>query len=134
MSWNGSILLSRNNLPATGWTNLQFVVSATGSTAVLQFGFRDDPTALGLDDISVLPAQPGLTGLNLAGANVVASGSNGLSGQTYHLLASTNLALPLSQWTPVATNIVNTTGNFTITATNAVDPAASQQFYILKFQ
>ena len=134
VSWNGNTLLSRNNLPALGWTNFQFVVTATAITTVLQFGFQDDPTALGLDDISVVPAQPGLTGLSLSGANVVASGSNGLFGQTYHLLASTNLALPLSQWTPVATNILNATGNFTITATNAVNPAASQQFYILKFQ
>jgi hypothetical protein len=47
---------------------------------------------------------------------------------------SPNLALPLSQWTPVATNTLNAEGNFTITATNAVNPNAPQRFYILKVQ
>jgi hypothetical protein len=29
----------------------------------------------------------------------------------------------------VATNVLNTSGNFTLTATNAVDPNAPQRFY-----
>jgi hypothetical protein len=49
-------------------------------------------------------------------------------------LISTNAALPLGQWQPVATNELNTTGNFSITATNAVDPNAPQRFYILQAQ
>jgi hypothetical protein len=47
---------------------------------------------------------------------------------------STNLTLPLNQWTPVATNVPGGNGNFTITATNAVDPNAPQCFYILQMQ
>jgi hypothetical protein len=37
----------------------------------------------------------------------------------YRALASTNLALPFSQWAPAATNISSSTGNFSITLTNA---------------
>ena len=63
-SWNGVTLFSRVNMPATGgspdtaWTNLQFQVTATGPSTVLQFGFRDDPTAFGLDDVSVVQVSP----------------------------------------------------------------------------
>jgi len=55
VSWNGATLFDQTNLPAIGWTNLQFSVTATGTTGVIQFGFRDDPSDLGLDDISVAP-------------------------------------------------------------------------------
>jgi hypothetical protein len=61
VSWNGSTLLDETNLTAFGWTNLRFVVSATGTSTILQFGFRDDPTSLGLDDISVVPSALTLT-------------------------------------------------------------------------
>jgi len=40
--------------------------------------------------------------------------------------------LPPSQWMPVATNVLNMNGNFTLTATNAVEPNALQRFYRLE--
>jgi len=64
----------------------------------------------------------------------VINGTNGVSGTTYHLLMSTNLALPVSQWVPVATNTLNANGDFSLTATNAVFPDVPQQFYIMKSQ
>jgi hypothetical protein len=42
--------------------------------------------------------------------------------------------LPLSQWTPVATNVLSAGGNFTITATNTVTRGVPQRFYILQEQ
>lgn len=61
------------------------------------------------------------------------NGINGVTGETSVLLMGTNLTLPRNQWTPVATNVL--TGNsFTITATNAVDPAAPQRFYTLQVE
>jgi hypothetical protein len=114
------------------------LVTATGSSTVLEFGFRDDPTYLCLDDISVSvaalqPASPAnIAGINLSGSNLVINGINGISGVTYYVLTSTNLALPSSQWTPVATNVPNASGNFTITVTNAVNLNVPQSFYILQ--
>jgi hypothetical protein len=55
VNWNGSTIFDQTNIPATGWRNLQFVVTATGTNSVLQFQSRDDPSFLGLDDVSVLP-------------------------------------------------------------------------------
>src|SRR6202012_4923075 len=34
VSWNGNVLLDETDLPAFGWTNLQFVVTATDTTTV----------------------------------------------------------------------------------------------------
>ncbi len=134
VSWNGNTLFDETNILAIGWTNLQFLVSATGTSTVLEFGFRDDPSWLGLDDISVVPAQPGIASFSLSGTNLVINGSNGLSELTYYVLTSTNLALPLHLWTPVATNFLNASGNFTITVTNAVNLNVPQCFYILQMQ
>jgi len=72
--------------------------------------------------------------VTLAGPNLVINGANGQSGKTNVTLMSTNVSLPLDQWTPVATNVLNVTGNFIITATNAVDAKAPRSFYILQTQ
>ena len=55
VQWNGTTIFNRSNIPFIGWTNLQFVVTATNTSTVLQFGFKDSPYYLGLDDISVTP-------------------------------------------------------------------------------
>jgi PKD repeat protein len=134
VSWNGKPLLDTTNPVSESWTNMQFEVSATGASTVLQFGFQDDYDWFGLDDISVVSARPFLAGVRLSGRNLVLNGTNGLSGGTYYVMMSTNLALPLSRWTPVATNVLSASGNFTITATNTVTPGARQQFYLLQLQ
>ena len=59
------------------------------------------------------------------------TGTNGQAGDAYYLLASTNMALPLSQWTVVATNVLSANGNFTFIGTNVVVPNSLHQFYIL---
>jgi hypothetical protein len=49
--------------------------------------------------------------------NFIGRGSNGISGWTYLVMTSTNLAAPLSNWTPVATNMFDANGNFAFTNT-----------------
>jgi hypothetical protein len=134
VSWNGSALLDSTNVVAAEWTNLEFVVSATGPSTVLEFGFEDDYDNFGLDDVSVLPLQPGIGSVRLTGSNLVFNVSNGQSGSTYYVLVSTNLALPMDQWTRVATNVLAASGNFTITATNTVTRSLSHRFYRLEMQ
>jgi hypothetical protein len=132
VSWNGTTLFNQTNLPALGWTNLQFMVSAMATNTILEFGFRDDPSFLGLDEVSVYPEQPSLTGASVAGANLVLDGINGQTGITYIVLTSTNLALPLSQWMPAATNVLSASGNFNVTVTNTVSASVPHRFYILQ--
>jgi hypothetical protein len=74
-----------------------------------------------------------ITRITIANGNVVITGTNAQATGVYYLLASTNMALPLSLWIPVATNVVNTngaSGAFTFIGTNVVTPGG-QQFYIL---
>jgi hypothetical protein len=82
----------------------------------------------------VKTAQPGIASVSRSGANLVLNGSNGQSGATYYVLMSTNLFLPLSQWTPVATNTLGASGNFTITVTNTVTNSTPRRFYTLQLQ
>ena len=84
------------------------------------------------NDFTLVVANLG--GITLSGTNLVVNGINGQSGGTYYVLMSTNPALPLSQWTPVATNVLSTSGNFTITLTNTVSRTVPQRFYILQTQ
>ena len=81
--------------------------------------------------LSFVPA-PNILGVTLSGTNLVITGTNALPGETSVTFMSPNLAQPLTNWTPLATNVLNVTGSFTFTATNAVDPRARQRFYILQ--
>jgi uncharacterized repeat protein (TIGR03803 family) len=135
VSWNGTVLLDKTNLPVTGWTNIQLTVTATTGTANLQFGYRNDTAYFGLDDVTISFVLPlGIAGISLSGTNLVLTGANGLSGRSYLVLMGTNLTEPLNQWVPVATNALGASGNFSITATNAVNPNAPQRFYLLQLQ
>jgi len=77
----------------------------------------------------VVVPQPGITGINLSGTNLVISGTNGLAGEQYNVLTTTNLALPLSNWTVLPTNTF-TTGSFSIT--NAFNATAPRSFYLIR--
>ncbi len=71
-----------------------------------------------------------INSISLSGTNLVIGGTNQGAG-TYYVLASTNAALPKTNWTAIATNVLGGSGNFTLTATNVVNSHAAQMFYIL---
>ncbi len=79
--------------------------------------------------ISQATPQPVIIKTVLVGNNLVISGSNGLAGLRCVLSSSTNVALPLNQWTPVATNVFGG-GNFSLT--NTINTNIAQEFYILE--
>lgn len=85
VAWNGTILYDRVNMGIVSWTNLQFTVTATGTSTVLQFGFRDDRNYVGFDDVSLVPLQCLLT---------VVSGAGG----AYPGTVVTNLGATLNEW------------------------------------
>lgn len=77
---------------------------------------------------------PFLMSSSLAGTNLVLNAAKGVAGETYCVLTSTNLATPLSQWSPIASNLLTANGFFTIVATNAVSSKTPHQYYILRAQ
>ena len=63
------------------------------------------------------------------GNSFIFGGTNGAPGWTYYALTATNLQLPLSGWTVIATNTFGSEGYFSFT--NAIDPGTTEGFYAL---
>jgi uncharacterized repeat protein (TIGR03803 family) len=115
VDWNGTVVIDQTNLVAFGWTNLQFFVTATDTNTLLQFGFRDDESFLGLDNIQVTPlvSADGPPIIATQPANQIA-----LQGGTATFSVVSAGALPLSyQWQAYGVNLAGAT-NATLTLSN----------------
>jgi autotransporter-associated beta strand protein len=75
-------------------------------------------------------AQPEIGAVTVSGSDIIISGTGGAPGGSYYVLASTNVALPLINWTPLATNAFTSSGAFVFT--NAVNPDFPRQFFLLQ--
>ncbi len=132
VAWNGATLFDQINIPpitdpASGWTNLQFVVTATNNASILQIGGRDDYYYLGLDDVSVVSIPSAALQLPLPPGNCVTFSWNALAGVAYQVQSTTNLFPP--NWVPLQTiTATNSTVIFTDTNSMAGSP---QMFYRL---
>jgi hypothetical protein len=124
IKWNGTTLFDQTNMSPFGWTNLQFIVAATGSATALAFDFRDDPAALALDDITLqaIP-EPVFQTVALFGGTV-SFAWNALPGLAYQLQFTTNL--DAANWANLGASIIATTNVVTATDTSPTDP---QRFY-----
>jgi hypothetical protein len=78
------------------------------------------------------PSQPFIGSTAISGGNFIFSGTNGPVGSNYVVLASTNIAAPLSSWTRLVTNAFDGTGAFH--QTNAIAPGPSQRFFLIQLQ
>jgi hypothetical protein len=102
------------NPPVLAWTNLSFILPATGTNTELQLGAENVPNFFGLDDISVIPIpNPAIDGLTRSGNSLKMTLYTAI-GVNYELLYATNLAQPT--WLPVSTNTATAT---TLTITNS---------------
>jgi fibronectin-binding autotransporter adhesin len=70
------------------------------------------------------------TGINVSGTTLTLTATNGPAGGTFVLLETTNLTVPVSQWTAVLTNTFDGSGNLNL-STNIVNPSNAQEFYML---
>ncbi|HXI72295.1 MAG TPA: autotransporter-associated beta strand repeat-containing protein [Verrucomicrobiae bacterium] len=75
-------------------------------------------------------AAPVIGSVTLTGSSLVLNITNGVSGGTNIVMATTNLVKPLNQWTPLATNVFDVNGNSLWT--NAISPAKPQEFYLIQ--
>jgi uncharacterized delta-60 repeat protein len=79
---------------------------------------------------AVPPTPPVITNTLVTGTSLVFAGTGGNVGGTYYVLASTNAAAWMSNWSRLATNMFGDGGNFSVT--NAVDSAKGRQFFRLE--
>lgn len=115
---------ARFQLPLSGGSATLILTELPGTAKTLRFYARAQSESL----------IPFLTGFSFVGTNLTLNVSNGVAGETYYVLTSTNLTTPLSQWSPIASNLLAANGLFTIIATNAVSHNTPHQFYILRGQ
>jgi len=76
------------------------------------------------------PPSPFINTVAISGTNLVLMSTNGPRGGTWTLLSSTNLASPVTNWTPLATGVFDANGNLTLT--NGLAPDLPQQFFLLQ--
>jgi hypothetical protein len=127
---NTSSPLNFGNAPGEFITGT-FVADGSGAETITLDGSASDngdyPQAnlLQVRDITVQ-----ITGISVSGTTLNLSATNGAVGGPFVLLGTTNLTLPLSQWTPILTNNFDVNGNLNL-STNIVNSAVPQQFYLL---
>ena len=141
ITYGGSLVVTNISGAVTNGQSFQLFVATTGYS--LNFSSVTLPSATGLTWTNTLavngtitagvvpsgpPLQPIITSISLSGTSLVISGTNGTATFQFVLLNSTNLMLPLSQWTPVVTNPF-TGGSWS--TTNTVNSSAPQEFYML---
>jgi hypothetical protein len=115
VNWNDNGIYGITNPPSFSWTNLQFIVTASSGSSVLQFGAENAPAYFGLDDVCIthIPA------LSLKAVTISAGTLNlawaAATGLVYQVQYKTNLMQPnwINWDKPVfaASNRVTTTDN-----------------------
>jgi hypothetical protein len=108
------------NLPALPG-NLAWDTSTLYTTGVIGIIANTAPTK---------PAE--ITGIFMSGGNIIITGTNLNGGQNFHyvILTSTNLLLPLINWTVISTNGFNVDGTFS--NTNTINSSDSSEFFDVK--
>ncbi|MGA3162862.1 MAG: glycosyl hydrolase family 28 protein [Verrucomicrobiota bacterium] len=140
LNLNGTLNITN----AAGFTATNYILfTYTGSlTNTLVLGAKpvinsylyrlDTNTAGQVKLVVTAPSPPNFGNIQVAngGGSFVMSGTGGVTNGTYYVLTSTNVALPLNQWMPVATNPFDASGNFAFTNTPATNTL--QMFYLLQ--
>jgi autotransporter-associated beta strand protein len=84
---------------------------------------------LKVESTTPLP-PPSIVSFGYSGTDVTLIGNNGPANGTYLALTSTNVGLPISGWTIIATNYFDGSGAFNLTA--PVNPSEAQRFFRLQ--
>ena len=106
----------------TGGLNAQPLLGTT-PTGFAGYSYRLDTNTAGQVNLVVASAPPAFENIQPAdgsgggGGNsaFIMSGTGGTANGTYYVLTSTNLALPLNQWSPLMTNHFGADGSFIFT-------------------
>ena len=122
--WNGSPLYAGTNLPAFGWANLQFAVSATGAKSTLEFDFNNVPGAFGLDDVMVASLPAPVLQTAAVGKGTINFSWSTIANVSYQVQSAANLSKPI--WANVGGPIPGTGG---IVSVSEPISAGTQRYY-----
>lgn len=118
------------NVAATNYADNTVAAGATYYYVVSALDSFGESTNSSPAHASLIPEYPLLATPIFQGGNVILRGSGGWPGKSYHVLSSTNPALPISQWTSIGTDSFNDNGEFNFT--NTSHQAAPQFYYLLQ--
>jgi autotransporter-associated beta strand protein len=143
LTYGGTLTLTNISATALSATNSFKLFGAANYSGTFSSIVTEPPLAAGLGwntnnltvngTISVVTTAkpiPHITKIGLSGTTLSLMATNGAMGGTFVLLGSTNLAVPINQWTPVLTNSFDGSGNLNL-STNILNPNNGQEFYIL---
>jgi hypothetical protein len=74
-------------------------------------------------------APPSIGQFIVSGRSLQISGGGGLPGKPYVVFSSTNVMIPLAQWTPLVTNVFDGSGNFAANLNLPTNASSPQQFF-----
>lgn len=128
IAYNGTVNNGAN--PALSHLVTNGAVFIPASQLYLDLTNASDHLPVVADYAVPLPA-PLMNGVNMVGTNLVVTVTNGMTNGVLTLLTSTNLTLPWSNWSAVATATIPW-GIVMVTATNAWSPAQPCGFFLLR--
>jgi autotransporter-associated beta strand protein len=106
-------------------------VTVTGNGAAGTATLAISGGTLNLVVATAPPPQLHFTSISIKGNTLTFSATNGQDGGPFTLFESTNLLLPISQWTPVFTNSFNSSGAINL-STNVVNPGTPNEFFLIE--
>ena len=124
--WNGSDLFDYLDPPAFGWINIELTAIAAATNTTLEFGFRQDVDAFGLDDIGVMAVPAPLFQTISAVSNNIVLGWSAMEGMVYQVQYTT--ALGGGVWQDLGPPLTATNAAMTF---SDLLPTDAQRFYRL---
>ncbi|HTV62463.1 MAG TPA: PKD domain-containing protein [Verrucomicrobiae bacterium] len=119
---NGNIITNTTGASVTN----TYAAAGSYSVTLTVYGPGGSSTVTVANYIVASPT-PKIGGLALAAGKLVFSGTNCPVGAQYRILTSTNVAMPLADWTPVVTNTFGSSGTFSYT--NSI--SSTNSFFLL---
>jgi len=138
LTYGGALIVTNSGpdpLVAGNTFNLFSALAHSNSFSAVQlpalgYGLNWNTNGLGTGVVQVVLTVPVFSSVSLSETNLVMSGSNGLAGEPYYVLTSTNLTLPTSNWIRLLTNNFGMDGTFNESI--PIAPADVERFFRLQ--
>jgi hypothetical protein len=128
----GAYTIIASNLNSVAFTNTGLLNGTTYYYVVTAVNANGEGKSSPQAGATTPILSPVFGSVSASGSNLIFRGTNGTPGNGYLVLTTTNLILPLTNWTLLATNSFDSVGGFNFT--NPMSSTNSNQFYILKMQ
>jgi hypothetical protein len=127
MSWDGRTVLDLVNYATADWTNINLIVYATNSTTAIQFGFQNDPSYFGMDDVTVIPlVAPTIQSVTRTNGNLRIAWSS-IPGLVYRVQYKTNLVQ--ANWINLGGGV--TASGITTTVSDPIGPDPRRFYHVV---